>query len=56
MVVGAVKGHEDGCCNDVMACLAGVGGEEEWGVECIQYVIDTFCDMLMVLCRRIVVL
>ncbi len=50
--VGTVEGHENRCCHDVMACLAGVRGEEEWGVECIQDVSDAVCDVLMVLGRR----
>ena len=46
--VGTVEGHENRCCHDVMACLAGVRGEKEWRVMCVEYVHDTLADVLLV--------
>jgi len=45
---GTVKGHEDRGGDDVVAGLAGVRGEEEWGVVGVEYVHDTFADVLLV--------
>jgi len=39
-----------------MGCLAGVGREEEWGVECVQEISDAVADVLMLVSRWIVAL